>query len=58
MMLLGRYEYLTIDSWALKMVSQEFFNGDPINPNDVEEVFEPWGKWKGLAYWLWNWSEE
>jgi 3-methyladenine DNA glycosylase/8-oxoguanine DNA glycosylase len=58
MMLLGHYEYLTIDSWALKMVSQEFFNGDPIRPDDVEEVFEAWGKWKGLAYWLWNWSEE
>jgi len=58
MMLLGHYEYLTIDSWALKMVSQEFFNGDPIRPDDVEGVFEPWGKWKGLAYWLWDWSEE
>ena len=58
MMLLGHYDYLTIDSWALKMVSQEFFNGNPIHPDDVEEVFEPWGKWKGLAYWLWDWSEE
>jgi len=57
MMLLGHYEYLTIDSWAIKMVSQEFFNGDPINPADVTEIFEPWGKWKGLAYWLWDWSE-
>jgi 3-methyladenine DNA glycosylase/8-oxoguanine DNA glycosylase len=58
MMLLGHYDYLTIDSWALKMVSQEFFNGDPISPAEVEEVFDPWGKWKGLAYWLWDWSEQ
>jgi len=57
MMLLGYYDYLTIDSWALKMVSREFFNGDPITPQDVKDVFEPWGKWKGLVYWLWNWSE-
>ena len=57
MMLLGYYEYLTIDSWAIKMVSQEFFNGESIEPKDVEEIFEPWGKWKGLAYWLWDWSE-
>lgn len=57
MMLLGRYGNLPIDSWALKMVSQEFFNGDPISPDQVREVFEPWGEWKGLAYWLWNWSE-
>jgi 3-methyladenine DNA glycosylase/8-oxoguanine DNA glycosylase len=57
MMLLGRYDYLTIDSWAIKMVSQDFFDGDPINPKDVERIFEPWGKWKGLAYWLWDWSD-
>ncbi|MGB3702526.1 MAG: hypothetical protein WA997_14755 [Anaerolineales bacterium] len=57
MMLLGRYDYLTIDSWAIKMVSQEFFDGDPISPKDVERIFEPWGKWKGLAYWLWDWSD-
>lgn len=57
MMLLGYYDYLTIDSWALKMVSQEFFNGDPISPQDVKDVFESWGKWKGLVYWLWNWSD-
>jgi 3-methyladenine DNA glycosylase/8-oxoguanine DNA glycosylase len=57
MMLLGRYGNLPIDSWALKMVSQEFFNGDPISPDQVREVFDPWGEWKGLAYWLWDWSE-
>jgi 3-methyladenine DNA glycosylase/8-oxoguanine DNA glycosylase len=57
MMLLGYYDYLTIDSWALKMVSQEFFNGDQISPQDVKDVFERWGKWKGLVYWLWNWSD-
>jgi 3-methyladenine DNA glycosylase/8-oxoguanine DNA glycosylase len=57
MMLLGYYDYLTIDSWAIKMVSREFFNGDPISPQDVKDVFERWGKWKGLVYWLWNWSD-
>ena len=56
-MLLGYYEYLTIDSWAINMVSQEFFNGDSIGPEQVKTVFEPWGKWKGLAYWLWDWSD-
>jgi 3-methyladenine DNA glycosylase/8-oxoguanine DNA glycosylase len=56
MMLLGHYDYLTIDSWAIKMVSQEFFDGESIGPQDVKAVFEPWGKWKGLAYWLWDWS--
>ena len=56
LMLLGHFDYLPIDSWALKMVSSEFFNGEPIQPEAVEQVFDRWGKWKGLAYWLWNWS--
>lgn len=56
LMLLGHYEYIPIDSWALKMVSNEFFAGKPIEAEQVVEIFEPWGKWKGLAYWLWNWS--
>jgi 3-methyladenine DNA glycosylase/8-oxoguanine DNA glycosylase len=58
LMLLGHYDYLTIDSWALKMVSNEWYDGEPIEPTDVEDAFERWGKWKGLAYWLWDWSFE
>lgn len=56
LMLLGHYDFLTIDSWALKVVSKEWFYGEPIKPADVETVFERWGEWKGLAYWLWDWS--
>lgn len=56
LMLVGHYNYLTIDSWAFKMVSHEFFGGKPISRDEVEQVFEKWGKWKGLAYWLWDWS--
>ena len=56
LMLLGHYEYLTIDSWALKMVSHEWYDDTQIGPKEVEAAFEDWGKWKGLAYWLWDWS--
>jgi 3-methyladenine DNA glycosylase/8-oxoguanine DNA glycosylase len=56
LILLGYYNYLTIDSWALKMVSHEWYGGDPITPTEVEKAFEKWGEWKGLAYWLWDWS--
>jgi 3-methyladenine DNA glycosylase/8-oxoguanine DNA glycosylase len=56
LMLLGHYDFLTIDSWALKMVSLEWHAGDPVKPADVEKHFEKWGKWKGLAYWFWDWS--
>jgi 3-methyladenine DNA glycosylase/8-oxoguanine DNA glycosylase len=56
LMLLGRYDFLTIDTWALKMVSHEWYNGQPITAAEVETHFEQWGKWKGLAYWFWDWS--
>jgi 3-methyladenine DNA glycosylase/8-oxoguanine DNA glycosylase len=56
LMLLGHYEFLTIDSWALKMVSHEWYDGEPVSAKEVENAFKDWGGWKGLAYWLWDWS--
>lgn len=56
MMLLGHYGHLAIDSWALKIVSHEWYHGEQIGPAEVEQSFERWGEWKGLAYWLWDWS--
>jgi 3-methyladenine DNA glycosylase/8-oxoguanine DNA glycosylase len=58
LMLLGHYDFIPVDSWALKMVSQEWHAGQPISAREVETAFEPWGKWKGLAYWLWDWSHK
>lgn len=56
LMLLGRYDFLPVDSWALKVVSHEWYNGEPVTPAQVEAAFERWGPWKGLAYWFWQWS--
>jgi len=56
LMLLGRYDFVPVDSWALKMVSHEWYGGEPIGRAEVEAAFEPWGEWKGLAYWFWDWS--
>jgi 3-methyladenine DNA glycosylase/8-oxoguanine DNA glycosylase len=56
LMLLGRYDFVPVDSWALKMVSHEWYNDEPIEQAQVEAVFERWGEWKGLAYWFWDWS--
>jgi 3-methyladenine DNA glycosylase/8-oxoguanine DNA glycosylase len=57
LVLLGRYDYLPVDSWALKMVSNEWYGGKPVTAREVEAAFAAWGKWKGLAYFLWDWSE-
>ncbi len=56
LMILGRYDFLPVDSWALKVVSHEWHGGEPIGPVEVEAAFEHWGPWKGLAYWFWDWS--
>ena len=56
LMLLGRYHFVPVDSWALKMVSHEWYNNEQIEQAQVEAVFERWGEWKGLAYWFWDWS--
>jgi len=56
LMLLGRYDFIPVDSWARKMVSQEWYDGQPVGRAEVEAAFERWGAWKGLAYWLWDWS--
>lgn len=56
LMILGRYDYLPVDSWALKMVSHEWYDGQPIGIKEVQAAFERWGRWKGLVYWFWDWS--
>ncbi len=58
LMLLGRYDFVPVDSWALKVVSNEFFGGEKITPKQVLSTFEPWGKWQGLVYWFWDWSPQ
>ena len=54
--LLGRYDYLGIDTWARKLVSERFFDGAPVTDREVQEVFAPWGEWRFLAYWFWDWE--
>ena len=57
LMLLGRHDFIPIDSYALKMVSKEWYRGEPITVKEVEKRFEKWGEFKGLAFWFWDWSE-
>ena len=56
LMILGRSDFIPVDSWALKIVSHEWHNGEPVTPAQVEAHFEKWGNFKGLAFWFWDWS--
>ncbi len=58
LMILGRGDFIPVDSWAIKLVSHEWHDGEPVTPKQVEEHFEQWGEFKGLAYWFWDWKYE
>ncbi len=55
-MILGRYDFIPVDSWAMTVVSHEWHNGNKITTKDIEAAFEHWNEWKGLAYWFWDWE--
>jgi 3-methyladenine DNA glycosylase/8-oxoguanine DNA glycosylase len=56
LVILGRYDSVPVDSWALKMVSDEWHAGEPVGKAEVEAAFARWGEWQGLAYWFWEWE--
>jgi 3-methyladenine DNA glycosylase/8-oxoguanine DNA glycosylase len=56
LMILGRHDFIPIDSYALKMVSHEWYKGKPVTAREVEKRFEKWGAYKGLALWFWDWK--
>jgi 3-methyladenine DNA glycosylase/8-oxoguanine DNA glycosylase len=56
LMILGRHDFIPIDSYALKMVSHEWYKGKPITAKEVEKRFEKWGEFKGIAFWFWEWK--
>jgi 3-methyladenine DNA glycosylase/8-oxoguanine DNA glycosylase len=56
LLILGRSDFIPIDSWALKLVSHEWYKGEPITAKEVEKRFEKWGEYKGLAFWFWDWK--
>jgi 3-methyladenine DNA glycosylase/8-oxoguanine DNA glycosylase len=56
LVILGRHDFIPIDSYALKMVSHEWYGGGPVTSKEIEKRFEKWGEFKGLAFWFWDWS--
>lgn len=52
MRLLGRYDYLALDSWVRKKFSELHKRGRKVSDRAIEKYYEPFGKWKGLFFWL------
>lgn len=58
--LLGRYDYLAIDSWCRKQFC-EIHKKKTVSDKYIERYYESFGKWKGLFFWLEltkNWYEK
>jgi 3-methyladenine DNA glycosylase/8-oxoguanine DNA glycosylase len=56
LMILGRSDFIPIDTYAMKMVSHEWHRGRSVTPKQVERAFKRWGEYKGLAFWFWDWK--
>ncbi len=57
-LLTGHYDCLPVDTWALKLVSREWYAGQSVDRRAVEAAFEKWAPWQGLAYWFWDWTAQ
>ena len=52
LMLLGRYDCLPIDSEARDFTSKKYFKGRRATDAQIEAIYENWGSWRYLGYWL------
>lgn len=50
--LLGRYDYLGLDSWVRKQWSTLHARGRTVKDSRIEEYYRPFGSWRGLVFWL------
>ncbi len=52
LMILGRYDYLAIDTELRAHVSKKYFDGQPASEAQIRSIYAPWGAWQYLAYWF------
>jgi N-glycosylase/DNA lyase len=50
--LLGRFDYLGLDSWCRAAFSRMYANGGPVSDADIERFYAPFDEWQGLVMWL------
>ncbi|BCX02968.1 MAG: hypothetical protein KatS3mg053_0906 [Candidatus Roseilinea sp.] len=54
--LLGRYDYIGVDTEAMRLVSKYFYDGRPVGEKEISAAFAGWGEYKALAYWFWDYA--
>jgi 3-methyladenine DNA glycosylase/8-oxoguanine DNA glycosylase len=52
MKLLGRYDYLGLDSWVRKRFYELHTRGRKVKDSTIERHYATFGTWRGLFFWL------
>ena len=50
--LLGRYDYLGLDSWSRGKYYELYHQGRIVEDSTIERRYMKYGKWRGLFFWL------
>ena len=50
--LLGRYDYLGLDSWVRAQYYKMYHQGRTVSDRTIERRYTQFGKWRGLFFWL------
>jgi N-glycosylase/DNA lyase len=50
--LLGRYDYLGLDSWSRAKYYELYHQGRTVTDRTIERRYLQFGKWRGLFFWL------
>ena len=58
LMLIGRYDDIAYDTVFRDFVSGRYFNGERPDPRTMIAVYDDWGEWRYLAYWLELWIDD
>jgi 3-methyladenine DNA glycosylase/8-oxoguanine DNA glycosylase len=58
LMLIGRYDEIGYDTVFRDFVSARYFDGQRPPAAEMLAVYDDWGQWRYLAYWLELWSDD
>lgn len=50
--LLGRYDYLGLDSWVRGQYYSLYHQGRKVSDRTIERKYQPYGTWRGLFFWM------
>lgn len=59
--LLGRYDYLGLDSWVRSRFAELYHGGRRVKDSTIERAYAGYGRWRGLFFWLEmtrNWHDD